>query len=86
VHRNAKFLILSPTPGAIGERLHRSTASAGMALGADAYAIMSVFDPVELVALIKILRLPVPIHQQSALAEKGPSDEIAAFNGMPYAT
>ena len=84
-HRNARFLILSLTPGATGERLHRSTASAGMALGADAYAIMSVFDPDELVALIKILQLPVPMRQQSVPAEKGASGEIAAFNKMPHA-
>jgi CheY-like chemotaxis protein len=71
VHRNAKFLILSLTPGASGARLHGSTASAGMALGADTYAIMPVFDPHELIALIKKLQPSVPMLQQSATdAEK----------------
>jgi len=71
MHRKAKFLILSLAPGAIGERLHNSTASAGLALGADAYAIMPVFDPDELVALIKKLQTPVPMRQQSSTpAEK----------------
>ncbi|HKQ26336.1 MAG TPA: response regulator [Burkholderiales bacterium] len=77
VHRNARFLILSLTTGAIGERLHRSTASAGMALGADAYAIMSVFDPEELVALIKILQLPVSMRQPWAPAKEGGPGAIA---------
>jgi DNA-binding response OmpR family regulator len=71
VHRNAKFLILSLEPSAAGARLHRSTKSAGMALGADTYAIMPVFDPHELIALIKELQPSVPMLQQSATdAEK----------------
>ena len=64
-HRNAKFLILSLAPSALGERLHGSTASAGVALGADSYAIMPVFDPYELVALITKLQSPVPMRQLS---------------------
>lgn len=68
VHRNAKVLILSLAPGAIGARLHGSTASAAMALGADTYAIMPVFDPHELVALIKKLQPSVPMLQQSETA------------------
>ena len=47
LHRDAKFLILSLEPGAIGVQLDRSAARAGMALGADAYVIMLAFDPVE---------------------------------------
>jgi CheY-like chemotaxis protein len=71
VHRNAKFLILALEPGAAGMRLHRSTASAAKALGADTYAIMPVFDPHELIALIKELQPFVPLLQQSAtVAEK----------------
>ena len=70
VHGNAKFLILSLTPGAMGKRLHRSTASAGVALGADAYATMPVFDPDELVALIKKLQSPIPMPQKSTPAER----------------
>jgi CheY-like chemotaxis protein len=70
VHRKTKFLILSLAEGAIGARLHNSTASAGMALGADSYAIMPVFDPRELVALIKKLQPSVPMLQQSATAEE----------------
>jgi len=70
VHRNAKFLILSLAPGALGARLHRSTASAGLALGADAYVDMPVFDPHKLVALIKKLQPPVPMLQQSGTDEE----------------
>lgn len=70
VHRNAKFLILSLAPTAWGTRLDRSTASAARALGADGYAIMPVFHPHKLVALIKQLQPPVPMLQQSATAER----------------
>jgi len=70
VHGNAKFLILSLTPGVMGRRLHRSTASAGLALGADAYATMPVFDPDKLVALIRQLQSPIAIRQQSTPAQK----------------
>ena len=68
-HRNAKFLILSLTPGAWGTRLERSTASAALALGADSYAVMPVFDPHALVALIQKLQPPVPVLQQSGPAQ-----------------
>jgi CheY-like chemotaxis protein len=64
VHGNAKFLILSLAPGAVGSRLDRSAARAGMALGADTFAIMPVFDPQELIALIKKLQPSVPMLQQ----------------------
>ena len=70
VHRNAKFLILSLAAGAVGARLHGSTASAAKALGADTYAIMPVFDPHELVALIKKLQPSVPMLQQSTTNEE----------------
>ena len=69
VHRRAKFLILSLAPGAIGARLHDSTASAGLALGADAYVDMPVLDPHKLVALIKKLQPPIPMLQQPAQGE-----------------
>jgi CheY-like chemotaxis protein len=65
LHRNAKVLILSLTPGVWGTRLDRSTASAALALGANSYAIMPVFDPHELVALIRKLQPPVPVLLQS---------------------
>ena len=70
VHRNAKFIILSLAPGAVGARLHGSTASAGLALGADTYMNMPVFDPQELVARIKKLRPSVPMLQQSGTEEE----------------
>lgn len=69
VHRNSKFLILSLQPGSAGARLDRSTERAGMALGADAYLIMPVFDPKELIAQIQKLQPQTPVLQQSA-AEK----------------
>ena len=70
VHRNAKFLILSLAPGALGARLHVSTASAGLALGADTYVNMPVFDPHELVARIKKLQPSIPMLQQSGTEEE----------------
>ncbi len=70
VHRNAKFLILSLAPSALGARLDVSTARAGLALGADTYVIMPVFDPQELVARIKKLQPSVPLLQQSATVEE----------------
>ena len=71
VHGDTKFLILSLEPSRQARDLHRSTASAAKMLGADTYAIMPVFDPRELVALIKKLQPSVPALQQSATdAEK----------------
>lgn len=70
VHGDAKFLILSLEPGALGSRLDVSTARAGLALGADTYVIMPVFDPQELVARIKKLQPSVPLLQQSATYEE----------------
>jgi CheY-like chemotaxis protein len=70
VHRDAKFLILSLAPGKLGARLHGSTASAGLALGADTYVNMPVFDAHELVARIKKLQPSVPMLQQSATDEE----------------
>lgn len=70
VHRDAMFLILALEPGTAGARLHRSTKSAAMALGADTYAIMPVFDPHELIELIKQLQPSVPMLQQSASEEE----------------
>ena len=67
-HRNAKFIILSLAPGAMSARLHSSTASAGVALGADAYCNMPAFDLAKLVALIKKLEPPVPMLQQAGPA------------------
>jgi CheY-like chemotaxis protein len=70
VHQNAKFLILSLEQGVTGARLERSTERAAMALGADGYAVMPVFDPHELSALIKELQPSIPMLQQSASAEE----------------
>jgi DNA-binding response OmpR family regulator len=70
VQRNAKFLILSLAPGTLGARLRHSTASAGLALGADAYVDMPVFDPHELVARIKKLQPLVPMLQRSDTPEE----------------
>ena len=70
VHRNAKFLILSLEPTGTARGLHGSTASAAKALRADAYKIMPVFDPHELIAAIKKLQPSVPLLQQSGTAEE----------------
>ncbi len=65
VHRNSKFLILALEPGAHGARMDRSTKRAGIALGADAYVIMPVFDPAELIRQIQQLQPETPGLQQS---------------------
>ena len=49
---------------------HGSTASAGLALGADTYVNMPVFDPQELVARIRKVQPSVPMLQQSSTAEE----------------
>ena len=69
-HQKAAFLILSLKPGTIGAFVDRSTALAGIALGADAYLIMPVFDAVELIAQIQKLQPDIPMLQQSATAEE----------------
>jgi len=69
-HRNSGFLILSLEPGVVGGRLDRSTARAGIVLGADAYLMMPVFDPDELVSQIGKRRPPVPVLQQSSTADE----------------
>ena len=70
VHGDTKFLILSLAPGPLGSRLDGSTARAGLALGADTYVNMPVFDPQELVARIKKLQPSVPLLQRSATDEE----------------
>lgn len=66
VHRNSKVLILSLEPGAAAARVDRSTERAAILLGADAYVIMPVFNPEELIAQIRKLQPDVPGLQQSA--------------------
>ena len=69
-HRNTAFLIVSLEPGAIGARVDRSTARTGIALGADGYLIMPVFDAAELIAQIQKLQPHIPMLQQSTTAEE----------------
>jgi CheY-like chemotaxis protein len=70
VHREAMFLILSLEPGVAGARLDRSTASAGMALGADTYWAMPVFSAHDLVAQLKKLQPAVPALQLVTAVEE----------------
>ena len=70
IHNNAAFLILSLEPGAIGARLDQSAARAGIALGANGYLIMPVFDALELIAQIQKLQPDIPMLQQSATEEE----------------
>ncbi|MBA2321603.1 MAG: response regulator [Deltaproteobacteria bacterium] len=70
VHRGAVFLILSLEANAVGARLERSTARAGMALGADGYLMMPVFDASRLVDEVSRLLPEVPMLQQSATEEE----------------
>jgi CheY-like chemotaxis protein len=69
-HQNAAFLILSLEPGAIGAQVDRSTARTGIALGANAYSIMPVFDALELVAQIQKLQPDIPKLQQSTTSKE----------------
>ena len=70
VHRNVRFLVLSLSAGDAGSRLDRSTARAGILLGADSYVIMPVFDPGLLLVHLERLRPRVPTLQQSATADE----------------
>jgi CheY-like chemotaxis protein len=72
LHKDAAFLILSLEPSPVGARLDAIAASAGRALGADAFVTMPVFDPIALVAHIRRLQPAVP----SVLKSK-PEDEEA---------
>ena len=74
-HKKVAFLILSLEPGAIGAKLDRSTARAGIALGANGYLIMPLFDPSELIAQIQKLQPDIPMLQQSATAAEKHSAE-----------
>ena len=70
IHQKAAFLILSLEPGIIGAKLDRSTARAGIALGADGYLVMPLFDAAELITQIQKLQPDIPMLQQSATAEE----------------
>ena len=71
-HRATKILILALKPSQIASRLHQTTGSTAVALGADTYAIMPTFDANELIALIQKLQPLVPVLQQ--YEEKAPSN------------
>jgi len=64
LHAKTMFLILSLEASATGSRLDRSVARAGIALGANAYAIMPTFDAAALLAHIRELRPAIPMLQQ----------------------
>ena len=70
IHRDSMFLILSLEPGVAAARVERSTERAGIALGADGYLVMPVFDASELVAQIQKLQPQVPRLQQSTTAKE----------------
>lgn len=70
LHKDSMFLMLSLEAGTTGTRLDRSAARAGIALGADAYVVMPVFDAGELVAQIRALQPDVPMLQQSTSPEE----------------
>jgi CheY-like chemotaxis protein len=59
-HATSMFLILSLEAGALGTFIDRSAARAGVALGANAYAIMPTFDALALVAHIRELQPGIP--------------------------
>ncbi len=70
LHTRSMFLILSLEAGPHGAYFDRSSARAGVALGANAYVVMPVFDPVELIAQIRALLPAVPVLQQAASPEE----------------
>ncbi|MES2639411.1 MAG: hypothetical protein V4850_07995 [Myxococcota bacterium] len=59
-HATSMFLILSLEAGTLGTFLDRSAARAGVALGANAYAIMPTFDALALLAHIRELQPDIP--------------------------
>jgi CheY-like chemotaxis protein len=64
IHKDAAFLILSLETSPVGARFDAIAASAGLALGADAFVPMPVFDPVALVMHIRRLQPEIPhLHQ-----------------------
>jgi len=69
-HKETMFLILSLEPGALAARLDKSTERAAMALGADAYVVMPVFDACELISQIRQLQPEVPELQKCATPEE----------------
>ncbi len=74
LHKDAAFLILSLEPSPVGARLDAIAASAGRALGADAFVPMPVFDPIALVAHIRRLQPAIPKVQRALLDD----DDISA--------
>ncbi len=70
LHSDAMFLILSLESGATAASLDASTRRAALALGADAYVVMPVFDAAELVAQIRKLQPDVPKLQQDPATRK----------------
>lgn len=70
LHAQAMFLILSLEPGRNGAFLDRSAAQAGMALGANAYVRMPVFDGRALIAHIRELQPEVPALQRCRTPEE----------------
>lgn len=70
IHKQTMFLILSLAAGTTGTRIDKSTARAGIALGANAYVVMPLFDAGELVAQIRELLPNVPMLQQSTTAKE----------------
>ncbi|MES2644542.1 MAG: response regulator [Myxococcota bacterium] len=70
LHAKSMFLILSLESGQHGAYLDRGAARAGMALGANAYVVMPVFDEKALIAQIRQLQPDVPTLQQSATPDE----------------
>lgn len=71
-HHDAAFLILSLEPRVAGSRLDRSAAAAGLALGADAFAPMPVFDVSALVEHLRRLQPSTPTLLQTSDGSASP--------------
>lgn len=65
LHRNAAFLILSLESGKIGSHIDKSTAATGLALGANDFVQMPIFDAYLLEQHLRQLLPSVPILQQT---------------------
>lgn len=64
-HRNSMFMILALEPGPMGIRTNAMVEIAGRSLGADVFISMPEFDAEQLLAEIKELLPPVPLHESN---------------------
>ncbi len=64
LHKQTMFMTLALAPGPMGRKINASTEKAGLAMGADVFLSMPVFDAEALIAEIKEILPPVPVLEQ----------------------